>query len=89
MLHTGAARAMMPPMTTTITDATPPSLGPNIRRLRRAADMTQEALAARAQIQVSALARIERGVRPVSPDELRRLHRALGLPADRPPPEPR
>ena len=61
------------------------TLGEKIYKLRTKRSMTQEQLAAKAQLAGcdltrSALAKIECGQRSVYPDELKALHEALQIP---------
>lgn len=62
-------------------------VGDNIRRLREAADMTQEALAAQMQLRGcditrSAVAKIEVGQRHLYPDEIILIKEILGVEYD-------
>lgn len=62
-------------------------IGQNIRRLREAADMTQDMVSARLQcagcdITRSALAKIEVGLRHLYPDEIILLKEILGVSYD-------
>ena len=60
-------------------------VGDNIRRLREAADMTQESLAAQMQLRgcdISAVAKIEVGQRHLYPDEIILIKEILGVEYD-------
>lgn len=62
-------------------------IGQNIRRLREAADMTQDMLAARLQVNGcditrSSLAKIEVGLRHLYPDEIILIKEILGVSYD-------
>ena len=54
----------------------------NIRQVRLKQGLAQRDTAKRAGMTVSALTRIERGLDPISPEDMRHLERALGVPLD-------
>jgi transcriptional regulator with XRE-family HTH domain len=54
--------------------------GATVRRLRRAAGLTQEQLGERCKMDLSAISRLERGQRNPRLDTLVRLARALDVP---------
>jgi transcriptional regulator with XRE-family HTH domain len=54
--------------------------GERLRRLRRGAGLTQEQLAAKADISVDFLSLVERGINAPSFSNLEKLARALGVP---------
>jgi transcriptional regulator with XRE-family HTH domain len=56
-------------------------VGRNIKRLREAQDLTQEALAHRCDIHTVELARAERGVRDMRVSTVVRIARGLKVPA--------
>ena len=57
-------------------------LSANVRRLRRRAGLSQEGLAARADLHRTYVGAIERGERNITIQSLYRLAKALNVPAD-------
>lgn len=61
------------------------AFGKNLRKLRIQANLTQEQLAAKLQVDGcditrSAIAKIEVGQRHIYPDEIKKIHEILGVP---------